>query len=130
MILNNGQLAQVPLAKLCPRKFSDAINDKSDSESRNSNSSICSQSTNNEEDSDQMTSSNEKLEVASTASTTSSIDTTKPETKANANSQLLNICIDCYQLTVSFKSKRLYQRGTFFSNLFSILGQCQGEPIR
>ena len=91
-MLNNGQLAQVPLAKLCPRKFSDAINDKSDAESRNSNSSICSQSTNNEEDSDQMTSSNEKLEVIST---TSSI-----YAKLNASSQLLNICVDCYQLTV------------------------------
>jgi len=96
----------VPLAKLCPRKFSNPnitnLTDNTDTESRNSNSSICSQTTNDEEDEDfshkseSLASSTEKLPSTQFVSSPSTAGT-------NPTSKSLEICVDCYQLMISLK---------------------------
>ena len=89
--LKNGQIAQVPLFKLCPNKFSDT-------DSRNSNSSMSSHTT-NEDEVVLASSSNDKL--ATTTSTSATKDETilveSDETNYN-DGQLFDVCVDCYQM--------------------------------
>lgn len=90
----------MPLSKLCPRNFSDGLNDNTDTESRHSNSSICSQETN--EDSDQLASSTEKLESSSITLPKSESIITDTKSITNESQLPMNICVDCYQLMVIF----------------------------
>lgn len=95
--LNNGQIAQVPLFKLCPNKFSET-----DSDSRNSNSSMSSQATN--EDSDQILSSNDRLSRDETilVSDSASYDHSNEDRNCN-DTELFDVCVDCYQMINGLK---------------------------
>lgn len=84
--LKNGQIAQVPLFKLCPNKFSD-----NNINNRNSNSSMSSQATN--EEIDQVASSNEKL----------SKDETIFNQDLDNETQIFDVCVDCYQMINGLK---------------------------
>ena len=89
--LKNGQFNQVPLAKLCPRQFTSALNDNTDTDSRNSNSSICSQTTN--EDGDIYVSSNDTFQPNN--------ETVLTKLKNELSTSPLEICVDCFQLMES-----------------------------
>ncbi len=88
--LKNSQIAQVPLAKLCPRKFEH-------SNTSNSNSSICSRSTNEDED-DFSDNQSEQLPKDETV-----ISKLKNEMISNKSISQFDICVDCYDLMVSLK---------------------------
>ncbi len=92
------------MAKLCPRKFSsETLNENStDTESRNSNSSICSHSSNdtNEEEEEYA---DEEIDDQSDQSVNTN-STIKKLTNAIVSSPL-DICVDCYHLMESLQIK-------------------------
>ncbi len=134
----------MPLFKLCPTKFQDKVellNKETNKEinSHNSNSSMSSQTTNDESDHNLMTSSNEKvsnenefIDLRKDNYLLISMSKSLSNNSADENLKILDICVDCYQMMdgvcvsindssnmMESQCKKIEDKNTFNSFLFN-----------